>query len=82
MDERVPARQRAVWLDVDPGHDDAMAILLAGHTRSFNLLGISTVGTEQPFARSLLTRTDSPTRATRYALRSPGPWQSVHREDD
>ncbi|KAA1466639.1 Inosine/uridine-preferring nucleoside hydrolase [Dentipellis sp. KUC8613] len=32
-----------VWLDCDPGHDDAIAILLAIHLRNINLLGVSTV---------------------------------------
>ncbi|CEQ38872.1 SPOSA6832_00338 [Sporobolomyces salmonicolor] len=32
-----------VWLDCDPGHDDAIAILLSLHLNEINLLGISTV---------------------------------------
>ncbi|KAJ7126386.1 Inosine/uridine-preferring nucleoside hydrolase domain-containing protein [Mycena crocata] len=33
---------KCVWMDVDPGHDDATAILLAVHCPNINLLGIST----------------------------------------
>ncbi|QDZ24711.1 inosine-uridine-preferring nucleoside hydrolase [Chloropicon primus] len=37
-------QQRLVWLDCDPGHDDAMAILLAGYSPDrVKLLGVSTV---------------------------------------
>ncbi|GLI71031.1 hypothetical protein VaNZ11_016148 [Volvox africanus] len=40
-----------VWLDCDPGHDDATAILLAGHTPGLHLLGISTIGGNQTLAK-------------------------------
>ncbi|PWZ01020.1 nucleoside hydrolase [Testicularia cyperi] len=34
---------KAVWLDCDPGHDDAIALLMALHHPDLELLGVSTV---------------------------------------
>jgi inosine-uridine nucleoside N-ribohydrolase len=44
--------QTPVWLDCDPGHDDAMAIILAGCSPMLKLLGVSTV-----FGNSKIERT-------------------------
>ena len=44
--------KRNIILDCDPGHDDAIAILLAGSNKNINLLGISVVAGNQTIAKT------------------------------
>lgn len=41
-----------VWIDCDPGHDDAIALLVAGHSSRIHLLGVSTVASNQTVAKT------------------------------
>jgi purine nucleosidase/pyrimidine-specific ribonucleoside hydrolase len=43
-----------VWLDCDPGHDDALAIMLAAYAPGIKLLGLSTVHGNQTLAKTTL----------------------------
>lgn len=52
-----------IWLDVDTGHDDAFALLLAAHHPSVHLLGVSTV-----FGNATLPHTTHNTLAILTAL--------------
>ena len=44
--------RKNIILDCDPGHDDAIAILLAGHSDKLNLLGISVVAGNQTIEKT------------------------------
>jgi len=36
------ASRTFIWIDCDPGHDDALALILCGHSPHLHLLGVST----------------------------------------
>ncbi len=39
---------RTIWIDCDPGHDDALAMMVAyAYPENFHILGITTVGGNQ-----------------------------------
>jgi len=46
------SRRKLIWLDCDPGHYDALAIILAGHSSNIELLGISTVAGNQTLEKT------------------------------
>lgn len=48
---------KPVWMDCDPGHDDAMAIMLAGYSPAIKLLGISCVASNQTVSNYLYSLT-------------------------
>ena len=45
-------KKRNVILDCDPGHDDAIAIILVAHNPLFNLLGITVESGNQTLAKT------------------------------
>jgi inosine-uridine nucleoside N-ribohydrolase len=49
-----PAERQPIILDCDPGHDDALAILLAAAAPSLELLAITTVAGNQTLAKTTL----------------------------
>ena len=59
--ENQPERPRKIILDCDPGHDDAVAILLAAGNPAIELVGVTTIGGNQTLekvtrnARAVLT---------------------------
>ena len=46
--------QRKIILDCDPGHDDAIAIMLAAKNPALNLLGITVVAGNQTLEKTLI----------------------------
>ena len=45
-------KRRKIILDCDPGHDDAVAIILAGKNPMFELLGITVESGNQTLAKT------------------------------
>ena len=40
MSQEISTHKKLLWLDCDPGHDDAMAIYMAARAENIKLLGI------------------------------------------
>ncbi|KAK6534202.1 Uridine nucleosidase 1 [Arthrobotrys megalospora] len=76
-----------IWLDCDPGHDDAFAILLAALHPSFDLLGISTIHGNSSLqkvtnnALSILTAIGRPDVPVYPGARKPFMRPAVHAPD-
>jgi uridine nucleosidase len=79
--------------DCDPGHDDAFALLLAGHSPALRLLGVSTVAGNMPLAASTgnarrvlaaggLAAVPVVAGAARPLLRAPAHCPEIHGKDD
>lgn len=52
MRSRAFSSKTKIWLDCDPGHDDMMAIILAGHHPKAELIGVTTVGGNQTLEKT------------------------------
>lgn len=48
------AAPRGVWIDCDPGHDDALMLILAGYSDAISVLGVSTVAGNVPLEATTL----------------------------
>jgi inosine-uridine nucleoside N-ribohydrolase len=49
---RGPSSPTPTWLDIDAGHDKAMALILAGYSPQLRILGVSTVAGNQTIAKT------------------------------
>lgn len=47
-------KQHRVWLDVDPGHDDAILLLMALNHPQVQVVGISTTHGNAPLSRTTI----------------------------
>ncbi|KIW96434.1 uncharacterized protein Z519_03503 [Cladophialophora bantiana CBS 173.52] len=50
-EDMVSSSRLPVWLDCDPGHDDACALLFAAYHQSLDLIGVSTVHGNAPLSK-------------------------------
>ncbi|KAF3937081.1 hypothetical protein ABW19_dt0206868 [Dactylella cylindrospora] len=82
-----PEDRMPVWLDCDPGHDDAFAILLSATHPFFNLLGISTIHGNASLdkvtynALSILTAIGKPDIPVHPGSRKPFMRPAIHAPD-
>lgn len=48
------SQMKNIWLNIDPGHDDAIALMLAIHCSDVNLIGVSTTHGNAPSSHTAL----------------------------